>query len=267
LVMPDRRIFISCGQLTEQERTLGRRLKTTIDERPGMTGFFANEVHSAAGLNAEIFQAIQTCYAFLAVLHHRGEVRFPGYPDAQRSSVWIQQEIAIFSYRMFLEGTPRPIRVYEQRGILLEGLMRAAVVNPVPFDTDEEVIRDVETWLDGRELEGDPILARREDLFRRRMDGLSDDALLLLELTIAHAVTPTDRVDQLSVIDDFYDSLGVPRGNQEAFERSERARRDLMDRGLLGWAADHARGRPDLWVYRQWWELASDEFRVRSRRV
>src|SRR5713101_4398463 len=99
--MPERRIFVSCGQLTELERKLGRDLTATIEAHPGMTAFFAGEVHSAAGLNAEIFQ----------------------------------------------EGTPRPIMVYQQRGIRLEGLMSAAIVNPVPFNADDEVIAGVEAWL------------------------------------------------------------------------------------------------------------------------
>lgn len=265
--MPDRRIFVSCGQHTDAERQLGRNLQAIIEAHRGMRAFFADTVHSAAGLNAEIFQAIQACHAFLAVLQHRGEVHYASYPPAQRSSVWIQQEIGIFAYRMFLEGTPRPIRVYEQRGMIrpIEGLMGAAIVNPIIFDTDAEVIAGVEEWLRSREFEADPLLTRREDSFRRRIHDLTGDALLFLELIAAHSASPGDRIDYMVVRTDFFDALNVGRDDQGVFERMETARRQLLVEGLLGMEQNPERTL--LLIHRQWWQLVLDEFRGRGHRL
>ena len=274
--MPDRRIFVSYGQLTEPERTLGRALRDVIAAR-GMTAFVAGEVHSAAGLNAEVHEAIRTCHAFLAVLHHRGEIRFPDFPDAQRSSVWIQQEIAIFSYRMFLERTPRPIMVYSQRGIRPEGLMQAAIVNPLTFDTDEEVIAGVDAWLQGREFEEDPILTKREALFHRRIEQLTEDEFLLLELLSAHLISPDDRVDYETLRADFCSDLGSsppPGADEGILHRLETARKRLSAHALVGWEVSSPPGMPPdrvifkktaMWIQRQWWDLILDELRSRGR--
>ncbi len=75
-----------------------------------MAAFFAQDVHSAGDLNSEIFRALQTCDAFLGILQKRGLVEYADFAPIERASVWIQQEIAIFSYRMFLEQRSLPIR-------------------------------------------------------------------------------------------------------------------------------------------------------------
>lgn len=267
--MPERRIFVSCGQRTEPERALGQRLKAMIDAQPGMTAFFANEVHSSAGLNAEVFEAIRACDGFLAVLHHRGEVQFPGDAPSHRSSVWVQQEIAIFAYRMFLEGAARPMRVYEQRGMIrpLEGLMGAAVMNPIMFDVDEEVIAGVDEWLRGREFEEDPILTTREAIFRRRSQDLAKDELLLLELVAAYSVQPSDRVDYASIRGDFFPAAGGILGDEALTRRLQVARESLERRELIGWRPNPGGGRNEVWIQRQWWQLVLDDLRSRGRRV
>ena len=109
--MAKKRIFVSCGQDTSAERTLGSDVVALLDRR-GVSGFFADHVHSATDLNSEVFRARQRGDAFLAILHQRGEVRFRDYPVSLRASVWVQQEIAVFCYRMFRQqqvvfGNPR----------------------------------------------------------------------------------------------------------------------------------------------------------------
>lgn len=42
--MGTRLIFVSCGQLIEEERTLGRRIKAEIDAVDGYEGYFADAV-------------------------------------------------------------------------------------------------------------------------------------------------------------------------------------------------------------------------------
>ena len=181
--MPERVVFISCGQLTEGEKGLGREVAAII-ERHGMRPFFAQDVHSAGDLNSEVFRAIQSCDAFLGILQRRGTVTFGKYPPAERASVWIQQEIATFCYRMFLERRSFPIRVYSERGIRREGVMEIAVVNPIEFDRSEEIPTEVERWLRSREFDDHPVLATREELFRRRLAPLNEVEQLLLEAEV-----------------------------------------------------------------------------------
>ena len=104
--MPRKLIFVSCGQRTEDEIALGREVAEIIAAHD-MDSFFAQDVHSASDLNTQVFGAIQACDGFLGILQQRGEVRYPGFPAVQRSSVWIQQEIAMFCYRTFLEPLRR----------------------------------------------------------------------------------------------------------------------------------------------------------------
>jgi hypothetical protein len=67
-----RRIFVSCGQETEEEITLGKEIIKVIDANNDMTGFFAQNVHSIEDLNRAVFEALKTCDGFFAVLHKRG---------------------------------------------------------------------------------------------------------------------------------------------------------------------------------------------------
>ena len=258
-----RTVFVSCGQLTEAERELGRTLARIIEGR-GMRAFFAQDVHSAGDLNSEVFRAIQACDAFLAILQRRGEVRYASFPPIQRSSVWIQQEVAIFCYRMFLEQRSLPIRVYSERGILREGVMNIAVVNPIEFDRDDEVLAGVDTWLKGREFDEHPVLARRDELFQSRIAGMKDDHLLLLELLAAHCDGPDDWAYYYSVRDDFYAVL----------RRAGLADPQIDERLKDAYAAIHShslvygeKGGQRIWIAKQWYQSILDELRNRGRRI
>jgi hypothetical protein len=53
--MRKKRIFISCGQRTSQEKIFGKEVQTLINQH--MDGFFAEEAHDAADLNTSLFRA------------------------------------------------------------------------------------------------------------------------------------------------------------------------------------------------------------------
>lgn len=267
--MPRQRtVFVSCGQLTEPEKALGREVAQVI-EGHGMTAFFAQDVHSAGDLNSEVFRAIQTCDAFLAILQKRGTVKFADHPQSERSSVWIQQEIAVFCYRMFLEQQSLPLRVYSQREIRREGVMEIAIVNPIDFDRDDEVVAGVDAWLKSREFEEHPVRARREALFQARLARTDKDQLLLLELVAAHCVEPDDSTSHSSVRDDFYAMLnqaGV-KENEQIEPRFNGAYATLRSLGLLRTEQNNTTGLVSIWIAKQWWHLVLDELRNRGRRV
>jgi hypothetical protein len=63
-------VFISCGQYVPEEIELGRVLAVTE-----FTGYFAQNQTSLEGLSRNIFDALDRCSAFVAVMHHRGDVQ------------------------------------------------------------------------------------------------------------------------------------------------------------------------------------------------
>jgi len=50
-----RLIFVSCGQLTEEEKQLGNAVKSLIDDTEGFEAYFAESVHDLSVLANHIF--------------------------------------------------------------------------------------------------------------------------------------------------------------------------------------------------------------------
>jgi hypothetical protein len=81
-------IFVSCGQRTEQEKTLGVLLKVVIDGIPGFAAYFAETVHDLETLARHVLDALGRCAGAIVVLHERGVVRTAdGQEWGHRSSV------------------------------------------------------------------------------------------------------------------------------------------------------------------------------------
>src|SRR5215470_9492899 len=157
--MVERLIFVSYGVLTEDGRSLGAEVARLIRER-NMRPFIAQEVHSSNDLNSNVFDGIGGCDAFLGILHKRGTVTFRDHTPSERSSVWIQQEFAIFCYRAFVEKRAIPMRIYVERGLRREGVMEIAMANPIEFESNDEVLKDVAECLAGPDFREHPVLAR-----------------------------------------------------------------------------------------------------------
>jgi hypothetical protein len=68
-------VFISCGQFTKEEIALGEALAATVDELTSCTAYFAQKQSSLEGLTTHIFDALNACVGFVAVMHHRGTVQ------------------------------------------------------------------------------------------------------------------------------------------------------------------------------------------------
>ena len=210
--MRKKRIFISCGQRTSQEKIFGKEVQTLINQH--MDGFFAEEAHDAADLNTSLFRELQNCDGFVAVMQKRGNVNYSDSPTHYRASVWIQQEIAILHYRSFLLGRPIPMRLYLESGILPEGLTQYTMINPIKFEDTQSILEDLAKWLQGSAFDESPVLARREDLFRRRIQDYDENIWLVLELIAAHSRNPGDSVDYTILRNDFVAIL-QQRGHQD----------------------------------------------------
>ncbi len=262
--MAKRRIFVSCGQLTKEEKKLGKDIVSRIDEN-GMKGFFAQTVHSADELSRAVFKAVRECDGFCAVLHKRGMVRYAGYEPIQRSSVWIQQEIAILMYRRFLQGRPIPIRVFSEEGVLLEGVLKTSIVNPISFKKSDEVLKGITEWVTGPEFNEDPIINRRESLFQRRIQEFSEVDWFLLDLIAAHTNSPGELPGLIGIRNDFLLLYPEPVNKEGSFRKAISA---LVANGILETKKHEATGiTQNMGIAKQWWDLLVEQLRNREVRV
>ena len=111
----------------------------------GLDGYFAEYQSSLEGLTANIFNSLYESAAFIAVMHRRDGL----LPDGKhfRGSVWVEQEIAIASFMVQTLGTSLPSRAYVQEGIPLEGVRGFIILNPIVFNTNQNILADLESWL------------------------------------------------------------------------------------------------------------------------
>ena len=80
------------------------------------------------------------------MLHHRGVVS----PGGIRTSVWVEQEIAIAAFLQQTLGRDLYVAAYLQPGITVEGVRAQLLLNPIEFKSNDEVIdhlkRILPTW-------------------------------------------------------------------------------------------------------------------------
>lgn len=154
---PTRNVFISCGQSSEEERKLGRTIATRVSQFTPFVGYFAQNQQTLDGLTRDIFNAIHNSAGFIAVMHRRDRL-LKGQGEF-RGSVWVEQEIAIAAFIVQSLGQRLPSRAYVQKGIRREGVRGYIHLNPIEFESSEEVLSDLETFwpqLASGELAGDP---------------------------------------------------------------------------------------------------------------
>jgi len=64
-----------------------------------------------------------------------------------RASVWIEQEIAIAAYMKQVRRKDIGIRLFLQKGIVLEGIREKLIINPFEFESNDEVVTQLESFL------------------------------------------------------------------------------------------------------------------------
>jgi hypothetical protein len=139
-------VFISCGQWHDHEKRLGQDLLAAVNETAPLRGYFAEYQSSLSNLSRHIFEALDRCVALVAVMHQRGAVTTP---DGQmiRASVWVEQEVAIAAFLTERLSRKIEIAAYIQKGISLEGLRSQLILNPVEFETNDEVLSHFKSLL------------------------------------------------------------------------------------------------------------------------
>ena len=176
--MAKKLIFISCGQSNDAERQLGFAVKKLIDQQHGFEAYFAENVQDLDSLANNVFRAVQQCSGAVVFLQDRGRITAQDGSVSHRSSVWVNQEIALLAYRQFSERNKIPILAFREKTVRVEGAMTALIVNPTPFESQEKALQDVLTWLMNSEFPA-PTLAAH-DMFERKWQSLSDQAKRVL---------------------------------------------------------------------------------------
>lgn len=165
-------IFVSCGQVTDTEKSLGVAVKATIDATPGFEAYFAETVHDLQALGVNVFDALRRCAGAVMLFQDRGKVvRADGTELGHRSSVWVNQELAILAYRQFVEATSIPLLAFVDPNVRLEGAMTSLIVNPHRLGPAAEVASVVRAWLRETAFGSAP-----DHVFRDKWSQLSDSA-------------------------------------------------------------------------------------------
>jgi hypothetical protein len=154
-VMPSAKplVFISCGQYSEEERQLGKRIAALVEELTPCEGYFAENQNSLLGLSQHIFGALNRAVGFIAVMHHRGRVETLSGHRHIRGSVWVEQEIAIAAFLAYVQSRDLPVLVYLRKGIEREGVRQQLRLNAIEFENEEEVLSDVREQIRKRAFE------------------------------------------------------------------------------------------------------------------
>jgi hypothetical protein len=137
----------------QDSRRISRRLFKTLKRLDGM-----------------YWRPFDAARGAVVVLHDRGAViEVDGKEWGRRSSVWVNQEIAILAYRQFFEAQKIPLLAFIDHKVKLEGAMTSLIVNPRPLGTALEVASAVKSWLSSGEF-----TAGSDEVFERKWNQLTD---------------------------------------------------------------------------------------------
>ena len=134
------KIFVSCGQYTENEKSLGKAIVRMTKAITGMEAFFAEEVQDLNGLDSNILGALRDSAAFITIMHPRGKIIRPDGSTHIRASVWIEQEITIATYIQRVEKKPLPVIAFVHESVGREGIRDLLHLNPISFTDETEVL-------------------------------------------------------------------------------------------------------------------------------
>lgn len=155
-------IFVSCGQRTEEERNLGSEVVKLINSNPKFSAYFADMQSSLRGLHENILEKLEHCAGFIAIMHPRGTVSFSDGKSFTRASVWVEQEIAIAAFIQRTKKHDLKVAAYCHRDVDREGLRDLLHLNPMVFETSDEILSHLTKTLRGwKGVVSSPVLPSR----------------------------------------------------------------------------------------------------------
>jgi len=140
-------IFVSCGQVTNDEKKLGADVCNLIRKLTPYEPYFAENQATLEGVSENILCAMDRSAGIVAIMHPRGEVSSPEGNKHTRASVWIEQEIAIAAFLTQVRDRQLPILAYVHANIKREGLRDKLILNAQSFESNEEILKHLEATL------------------------------------------------------------------------------------------------------------------------
>ena len=137
-------IFISCGQYSDDEISLGNAVEAMVRSETPFEPYFAEQQNSLEGLTGHILAALGRSAGFIGIMHSRGDVATPG-GQVRRGSVWVEQELAIAAFIQYFLKRPLEVAMYLQRSIAREGMRQQLRLKPIEFDQPSQVLGDLRT--------------------------------------------------------------------------------------------------------------------------
>ena len=142
-------VFVSCGQITKEEKELGRAVCQFVTEHTSYEPYFAENQTSLDGLTKNILGALDRCVGLIVIMHPRGTVTFPEGQHITRGSIWIEQEIAIAAFLTQVLGRDLQVASYIHTDIHREGMRDKLQLNPIAFRDHSEVLENLRGKLPG----------------------------------------------------------------------------------------------------------------------
>lgn len=139
-------VFISCGQYTETEKSLGKEVKNLVERLTPYEVYFAETVTSLESLTNKIFGMLNQASGLITIMHHRGNVSTPD-GTIIRGSLWIEQEIAIAAFLQQTEKKNIEAIAFIQEGVNLEGVRHYLHFNPRSFKEDKDILEELKLFL------------------------------------------------------------------------------------------------------------------------
>src|SRR5229473_5024452 len=130
-------IFVSCGQYTDEEKDLGKRVCDLVTKSTIFEGYFAQNQTTLKTLSENVLRRLYESVGLVVIMHNRGKMEGR---DVIRASVWIEQEIAMATLMEQVLGRPLHVALFIQRGIAIEGIRQQIQLNPIEFTSNDEVI-------------------------------------------------------------------------------------------------------------------------------
>lgn len=142
-------IFISCGQQTPEEQSLGKQIVELIRNLDLYEPYYAQNEQSLDGVTENILSKLYKASGLIVVMHNRGNVQTRSKTFV-RGSVWIEQEIGIAAFVRQVLKRDIEIMAFVQQGLQREGIRDFILGNPTEFSTEDEVItalhQNLPTW-------------------------------------------------------------------------------------------------------------------------
>ena len=207
-------VFISCGQITAEEKELGREVCRLVGQYTSFEPYFAENQTSLDGLTKNILGALDRCVGLVVIMHPRGTVTFSDGQNHTRGSIWIEQEIAIAAFLTQVLGRDVQVAAYVHYDIHREGMRDKLQLNPTPFKNNAEVLEHLRQLLpEWERTPGISVSPLRLSLSHRVIKETGERHDYLLAVTVTNSgVAP---------VEDFHVDVSFPKAFLEGGHAQE----------------------------------------------